>query len=69
MENRLLTANEFIQNHTHLSLNELLIRFAQGHVREALKSALEEVPYGGSDLITYEDVKGILTCYPPENVK
>jgi len=30
---------------------------------------LDEVPYGGSDEVRYEDVKDILTCYPPTNIK
>lgn len=48
---------------------EKLIEFAQYHVQEALKAALDEVPYGGSDEIRYDDVKGILTCYPLNQIK
>jgi hypothetical protein len=47
----------------------MMQEFAKLHVQEALKYALEEVPYGGSDEIHYEHVKGILTCYPLENIK
>lgn len=49
---------------------EVMIEFAKFHVQEALKEALENVPYGSStDTISYEDVAGILTCYPLENIK
>ena len=43
--------------------------FAKMHVKAALEAALEEVPYGGSDEVRYEDVKGILTCYPEDLIK
>lgn len=46
-----------------------MIEFAKMHVKLALKEALEEVPYGGSDEIHYEDVVGILTCYNLDNIK
>lgn len=47
-----------------------LIEFAKLHVQAALHAALEEVPYGSStDTVSYEDVSGILTCYPLENIK
>ena len=50
-------------------VKELMIEFAKYHVHEALKEALDEVPFGGSDEVRYDDVKGILTCYPLENIK
>lgn len=46
-----------------------MIEFAQYHVKKALEKALDEVPYGGSDEVRYEDVVGILKCYPKENIK
>lgn len=47
------------------SVHIWLIEFARLHVKAALKAALEEVPYGSStDTVSYEDVVGILTCYP-----
>ena len=48
---------------------QAMIEFAKLHVKEALKTALEEVPYGGTDEVRYEDVVGILTCYPETNIK
>lgn len=49
---------------------DLMIKFAKAHVKAALETALEEVPYGSStDTVSYEDVKGILDCYPEENIK
>lgn len=48
---------------------EAMIEFANYHIQEALKEALDEVPYGGSDSISYEDVRGILTCYPITEIK
>lgn len=50
-------------------LAKLLRDFAAHHVKKALQEALEEVPYGGSDAIYYDDVKGILTCYPKTNIE
>ena len=51
-------------------IKELLCEFAKLHVQAALEAALEEVPYGSStDTVSYEDVSGILTCYPLENIK
>ena len=75
------TAEEFLQNYKNDTdhyadqdysegrLIKALQEFAKIHVTKALKYALEEVPYGGSDAIHYEDVVGILTCYPIENIK
>ena len=52
------------------SVKRAMIEFAKMHVKAALKTALEEVPYGSStDTVSYEDVKGILTCYPLTNIK
>ena len=48
---------------------KIMVEFAKMHVEAALKEALKEVPYGGSDPVYYEDVEGILTCYPLENIK
>lgn len=39
------------------------------HVQQALKTALDEIPYGGSDEIRYEDVSHILDCYPLDLIK
>ena len=50
-------------------INYAMVEFAKLHVQAALKEALEEVPYGGSDEVRYEDVVGILTCYPLTNIK
>jgi hypothetical protein len=44
--------------------------FAAMHVKAALQEALDNVPYGSStDTVSYEDVVGILTCYPLTNIK
>lgn len=52
------------------SVKRAMIEFAKIHVQAALKAALEEVPYGSStDTVSYEDVKGILTCYSLTNIK
>jgi hypothetical protein len=51
-------------------IHNAMIEFAKLHVEAALKVALDEVPYGSStDTTSYDDVKGILTCYPLENIK
>lgn len=70
------TAEEFIRE-DGLIRNEyiikdivpLMIEFAQMHVELALKAALEDFPYGGSDPVTYEDVKDIADSYPLTNIK
>lgn len=36
-------------------IQKYAIEFAQYHVKKALENALEEVPYGGSDEVRYED--------------
>jgi len=52
------------------SAEDLAIEFAKFHVKEALKTALDETPYGSStDTVSYEDCVHILDCYPPENIK
>jgi hypothetical protein len=49
---------------------EVMRRFTRLHVKEALKTALDETPYGSStDTVSYEDCVHILDCYPPENIK
>lgn len=71
------TTSEFIKEFciTHSfkmskkSIKELMIEFAKLHVQEALKTALSEIPYGGSDEIRYEDVVHILDCYNLDNIK
>jgi hypothetical protein len=50
-------------------VRDMLIEFAQFHVTEALKAALEDIPYGGSDSISYDDVEHILESYPLTNIK
>lgn len=50
-------------------VRELMIEFAKYHVELALKAALEDIPYGGSDPISFEDVKHILDSYPLTNIK
>jgi len=66
------TAREFLES-KHIEGSEkrckAMIEFAKLHVTAALKEALEEVPYGGSDSISYEDVEGILTCYSLDLIK
>ena len=66
-------AVEFLQNFTDEpnddTVFKAMIEFAKMHVKAALEAALEEVPYGGSDEVRYEDVKGILTCYPEDLIK
>jgi len=81
MENNIPTAREILEiNYTNEGFKiddectydisvDSMIEFAAMHVKLALQYALEEVPYGGSDEVTYEDVEGILTCYPIENIK
>ena len=51
------------------SAKQLAIDYAKYHVEKALQEALENVPYGGSDEVRYEDVVGILTCYPPSKIE
>lgn len=67
------TAEEFVNQYdwenSSLDIPSVLIEFAKLHVETALKAALEEVPYGGSDPVHYEDVVGILDCYPLTNIK
>ncbi len=41
------------------TVSDVMIEFARLHVKLALETALENVPYGGSD-------QDILNCYPPE---
>ena len=49
---------------------EAMIEFAKIHVKEALKTALNESPYGSfTDTVSYEDCVHILDCYPLENIK
>lgn len=64
----LIEEDRTCEAHTHLVVKQM-IEFAKLHVKKALETALEEVPYGGSDEVRYEDVKGILTCYPLTNIK
>ena len=47
------------------------IEFAEYHVKQALKEALEEAPTGSStDIPSYEEMKNaILNAYPLENIK
>lgn len=77
-DGHLPTAEEFLNISNKLEYNariykgdviELLVKFAKLHVQEALKTALEEIPYGGSDEIRYEDVVHILDCYNLDNIK
>ena len=71
--NNIPTAEEFVNQYdwenSTLDIPSVLREFAKLHVAAALKAALEEVPYGGSDPIHYEDVVGILKCYPLDNIK
>ena len=48
--------------------DHLAVDFAKYHVKKALEEALDNIPYGGSDEVRYEDVVGILTCYTVEDV-
>lgn len=49
---------------------DIMKDFAKYHVKEALKTALDEIPYGSStDHVRYEDCIHILNCYPTENIK
>lgn len=79
---KILTAEEFLDKKCGLYIDkefgdkfadgvtpDILIEFAKIHVQEALKTALDEVPYGGSDEIRYEDVVHILDCYNLDNIK
>jgi len=72
------TAEEFIdskfsKNGNVLSVSsvkKIMIEFAKLHVKEALKQALEDAPYGSStDTVSYEDMKIILDSYPETNIK
>ena len=73
-----MTAKEFLEIEGYMDkgnpidledVPNLMITFAKHHVREALKAALEDIPYGGSDDIHYDDVKHILTeSYPLKNI-
>lgn len=66
------TAEEFLDEKAGTRskwITDIMIEFAKIHVKKALEHALEEVPYGGSDEVMYEDVVGILTCYPESNIK
>ena len=75
---KILTATELILHrfpgHNGIfvlkNIEEFMIEFAKLHVKEALKTALDETPYGSStDTISYEDCVHILDCYPLENIK
>lgn len=57
------------QNWDEAAAKQLAIDYARYHVKKALHEAIDEVPYGGSDEVRYEDVVGILTCYPPTKIK
>lgn len=51
---------------------DIMIDFAKLHVKEALKSALENIPCIGSstDIATYEEIeKAVLNAYPLINIK
>ena len=49
---------------------EAMIEFAKIHVKEALKTALDESSYGSStDTVSYEDCVHILDCYLLKNIK
>ena len=62
-------AGMFLTPEDETKVYAAMIEFAKLHVEAALKAALEEVPYGGSDPVHYEDVVGILDCYPLTNIK
>lgn len=52
-------------------VKEAMIEFAKMHVKEALKQALESIPYLGSstDIANYEEVEeAVLNSYPLENI-
>jgi hypothetical protein len=52
------------------NIEEFMIEFAAMHVKAALEEAFDNVPYGYTvDSVSYEDVVGILTCYPLTNIK
>lgn len=53
----------------HEDIVDAMIKFARHHVKKALETALDEIPYGGTDEVSYDDVEGILTCYPLDNIK
>ena len=64
------TYEEYKKSNPLKTLQECMIEFAKLHVQAALQAALEEVPYGSStDTVSYEDVSGILTCYPLDLIK
>lgn len=77
-----MTATELIKTHLYVTkdgiedvqdsveyVRDVMIKFAKHHVQEALKCALDEVPYGSStDTISYEDVVGILDCYDLDQI-
>ena len=69
----LKTKETFDKDYPTVSISdaeEAMIEFAKFHVQEALKEALDEVPYGSStDTVSYEDCVGVLTCYPLKNIK
>lgn len=50
-------------------ITDVMVEFAQYHVKKALEAALEDIPYGGSDPISFEDVKDIGDSYPLTNIK
>ena len=76
-----MTAEEFVNNLrdgtgrvrmvTEFTVKELMIKFAQYHVEQALKNASKQLEDVGAELSRcYDEVeKSILNCYPKENIK
>lgn len=59
---------ELIKNDTKLAM----IKFAQYHVEQALKEALDSIPCLGSstDIASYDEVEeAVLNAYPLNNIK
>lgn len=81
MENRIPTAEEFLQNkltensYSWTDVPDLMIEFTKLHVEAALKSAGENVQletyYDPVEECPYESVvdSSILNAYPEENIK
>lgn len=66
-----MTANEFIRLNSHTPNEEMLIKFAQMHVQNALKEASKLKTYGMLviPLFNEEQQASILNAYSLENIK
>ena len=57
----MITAKEFLDQGNFNNTTDMMIEFAQMHVKAALQAADKEVPLHYSE--------GVLNCYPESNIK